>query len=179
MHLRSKRTVTTIHIQRCSHGESSHAGNSFATVVSHIPLVHLYTCITVAAYLYPCIPVYPVYLYSCTCIRTCTNTCITHVLKHMYYTYLYTSRNRSHGRKRARAGYHRDGKERGHSRHHPHSTVHLRSKRTVTTVHIQRCSHGESSHAGNSFATVVSHIPLVHLYTCIIVAAYLYPCILE
>ena len=38
----------------CRHGENSHAGNSFATVVSHIPLVHLYTCITVAAYLYPC-----------------------------------------------------------------------------------------------------------------------------
>merc|ERR1712026_357187 len=58
LHLCSKRTVTTMHIQRCRHGENSHAGNSFATVVSHIPLVHLYTCIAVAAYLYPCIPVY-------------------------------------------------------------------------------------------------------------------------
>ena len=115
---------------------------------------------------YSCIPVYPVYLYSCTCIRTCTNTCITHVLKHMYYTYLYTSRNRSHGRKRARAGYHRDGKERGHSRHHPHSTVHLRSKRTVTTVHIQRCSHDESSHAGNSSATAVSYMYYKCIKTC-------------
>ncbi len=88
-----------------------------------------------------------------------------------------TSRSRSHGRKRGHACYHCDGIERGHGRHHPHSTLHLCSKRTVTTIHSQRCSDGESSHAGNSFATVVSHIPLVHLYTCITVAAYLYPCI--
>ena len=90
-----------------------------------------------------------------------------------------TSRSRSHGRKRSGAGYRCDGIERGHGSHHPHSTLHLCSKRTATTIHIQRCSHGESSHAGNSFATVVSYTP-VHLYTyapvtCIFV--YPYTCI--
>merc|ERR1712026_537370 len=59
---------------------------------------------------------------------------------------------------------------------HPHSTLHLCSKRTVTTIHIQRCRHGESSHAGNSSTTAVSYIP-VHLYTYVTVTCipvYLY-----
>merc|ERR1712026_30780 len=84
----------------------------------------------------------PVYLYNCTCIRTIPSTraAVSQQQKHTGVqvctipVYRYT-----------RLAF----------------PLQLCSKRTVTTMHIQLCSHGENSHAGNSTTCTP-----VYLYNC-------------